>query len=219
MAQIKVYHNPRFLDYRDNHNNIVPPMRPVAIVQVADDVPADEALETAYRQTQHLDDVPGGWWNREGVALLVRSTSVGDMLEDEAGHRFVVENLGFKPYRPDVVTNAHPLAHAYQLLDTALEQQSQSGLSLTRQARDILLRILEDEGCPDGELPVFTWDKAQVGDLVGSPTLGLYRVVARKLRPKWRAKRLLAHVPNAQICMDTPRSWAVLVPVNQEGQP
>lgn len=219
MAQIKVYHNPRFLDYRDNHSNIVRPVRPVALVRVADDVPSVEALETAYRQTQHLDDVPDGWWNHAGVVPLVRSTSVGDVLEDEGGNQFVVETIGFKPYQPADVPHAHRLAEAYQLLDVALGQSGQPALNQIRQARDILLHVLEDEGCPAGERPVFTWDKAQVGDLVGSATLGLYRVMARKLRPKWRVRRLLAHIPNAEIWLDTPRSWAVLVPVNEEGPP
>lgn len=60
--------------------------------------------------------------------------------------------------------------------------------------------------------------------LVGDPQTGLFRVIARKLRPKWRAKRLLAHIPDAQIWIDSPRIlrhaqdklWAVLAPVNEE---
>lgn len=62
--------------------------------------------------------------------------------------------------------------------------------------------------------------------LVGDPHAGLFRVMARKLRPKWRAKRLLAHIPDPQIWIDSPRIlrhaqdrlWAVLVPVNEESE-
>jgi hypothetical protein len=51
--------------------------------------------------------------------------------------------------------------------------------------------------------------------------------IARKLHPKWRAKRLLMHIPNAQIWIDSPRIprqardrlWAVLVPVNEAKSP
>jgi hypothetical protein len=78
---------------------------------------------------------------------------------------------------------------------------------------------LEAEGYPNGEVPILEWDKAQPGDLVCSPETGLFRVIARKLRPKWRAKRLVAHLPNSQLWIDTPRTWAVLVPINREVQP
>ena len=89
-------------------------------------------------------------------------------------------------------------------------------MTATSEARNAMLHVLESEGYPNGELPVLTWDNAQPGDLVGDPHTGLFRVIARKLRPKWRAKRLLAHIPDAQIWIDSPRTWAVLVPVNEE---
>jgi hypothetical protein len=75
--------------------------------------------------------------------------------------------------------------------------------------------VLEAEGYPDGEVPILTWDKAQPGDLVGSSETGLFRVIARKLRPKWRAKRLLGHIPKAEIWIDSPTTWAVLAPANK----
>ena len=222
MPTIKVYHNPNFLDYRGNHTGIVPPVRPLATVQVPTEMPAEQALEIAYRQTQHLDDVDGGWWNRQSVMLHVRSTSVGDVLADEQGSLFVVESMGFRPYQPRAIRPYHRLAEAYRLLDEALVQASTGQITaVAMQARNTILYVLEAEGYPNGEVPILSWDNAQPGDLVGGPYMGgpdtgLFRVIARKLRPKWRAKRLLAHIPNAQIWIDSPRTWAVLVPVNGE---
>ena len=230
MLTIKVYHNPNFLNYRGHHTGIVPPIRPVATVEVPEETPIEQALEIAYRQTQHLDDVDGGWWNREDVMLHVRSTSVGDVLEacTESGHSvrrrndaqsnlFVVESMGFRPYQPKAIRPYHRLAEAYRLLDKALEQASTGQIAtIASQVRDTILYVLEAEGYPNGDLPILSWDNAQPGDLVGGPDTGLFRVIARKLRPKWRAKRLLAHIPNAQVWIDSPRTWAVLVPVTEE---
>ena len=231
MPVIKVYHNPNFLDYRGQHTGIVLPLRPVATVEVPEETPIEQALEIAYRQTQHLDDVDGGWWNREDVMLHVRSTSVGDVLEacaerlneversrsDEQGNLFVVESMGFRPYQPRAIRPYHWLAEVYRLLDEALAQASTGQIAaVASQARNTILHALEAEGYPNGEAPIFSWDNAQSGDLVGSPDTGLFRVIVRKLRPKWRAKRLLAHIPNAQIWIDSPRTWAVLVPVSKE---
>lgn len=221
MPVIKVYHNPNFLDYRGQHTGIVPPIRPVATVEVPEETPGEQALEIAYRQTQHLDV---SWWNNAGVMLHVRSTSVGDVLADEQGNLFVVESMGFQPYQPRAIRPYHRLAEAYRLLDEALAQASTSQIvAVAGQTRNTLLHALEAEGYSNGEVPVLAWDEAQPGDLVGGPYMGgpdtgLFRVIARKLRPKWRAKRLLAHIPNAQIWIDSPRTWAVLVPVSKEVQ-
>jgi hypothetical protein len=217
MPVIKVYHNPNFLDYRGNHTDIVPPLRPVATVQVPEDAPAERAFEIAYRQTQHLDDVDGGWWNRKDVMLHVRSTSMGDVLADEQGNLFVVESVGFRLYQPRAIRPYRRLAEAYRLLDKALAQADTGQIpAVAGQARNAMVHILEAEGYPNGEVPILSWVEAQSGDLVGGPDTGMFRVIARKLRPKWRAKRLLAHIPNAQIWIDSPRSWAVLVPVGKE---
>lgn len=220
MPTIKICHNPNFLDYRGNHTGIVPPIRPVATVEVPEETPIEQALEIAYRQTQHLDDVDGGWWNRKRVMLHVRSTSVGDVLADEQGNLFVVESVGFRPYQPRAIRPYHRLAEAYRLLDEALAQASTGQITaMAMQARNTILHVLEAEGYPNGEVPILSWDNAQPGDLVGGPDTGLFRVIARKLRPKWRAKRLLAHIPNAQVWIDSPRTWAVLVPVKEELRP
>jgi hypothetical protein len=187
-----------------------------------EEMPIEQALEIAYQQTQHLDDIDGGWWNRESVMLHVRSTSVGDVLADEQGNLFVVESMGFRPYQPRAIRPYHRLAEAYRLLDEALAQASTGQIvAVAGQARNTILHVLEAEGYPNGEVPILSWDEAQPGDLVGGPYMGgpdtgLFRVIARKLRPKWRAKRLLAHIPNAQIWIDSPRTWAVLVPVTEE---
>ena len=233
MLTIKVYHNPNFLDYRGHHTGIVPPIRPVATVEVPEETPIEQALEMAYRQTQHLDDVDGGWWNREDVMLHVRSTSVGDVLADAQGNLFVVESMGFRPlrqaqcrqYHPRTIRPYHRLAEAYRLLDEALAQASTGQMTaVAMQARNTILHALEAEGYPNGEVPILSWDEAQPGDLVGGPYMGgpdtgLFRVIVRNLRPKWRAKRLLAHIPKAQVWIDSPRTWAVLVPANEEVQP
>ena len=73
--------------------------------------------------------------------------------------------------------------------------------------------VLIAEGHPAADSPIL-WDNAQVGDLVGSPKTGQYRVIARRLRPKWRAKRLLAYIPDSQLWLDGARHWAVLAPIH-----
>jgi hypothetical protein len=217
MSVIKVYHNPNFLDYQGDHAGIVLPEAPIASVTVPEDALPHQALSWSYRQTQHLDDADCGWWNHSDVMLHVRSTSVGDVLVDEQGNLFVVESTGFRPYQPRAIRPYHRLAEACRLLDEALAQTSAGQITaVAMQARNTMLHVLEAEGYPNGEVPILLWNEAQPGDLVGSPDTGLFRVIARKLRPKWRAKRLLAHIPNAQIWIDSPRSWAVLVPVAKE---
>ena len=216
MPQIKVYHNPHFLEYRGRHSDIAPPVRPVATVQIPAEVSAEQALEIAFRQTQH---VARPWWDNDDVLLHVRSTSVGDMLADDQGNMFVVESVGFQTYQPRAVRPHHQLAAAYRQLDAVLGQaDTHQIMTAVGQARNAMLHVLESEGCPNGEVPVLTWDNAQPGDLVGDPHTGIFCVIARKLRPKWRAKRLLAHIPDAQIWIDSPRTWAVLVLVNEESE-
>lgn len=138
---------------------------------------------------------------------------------------FVVEGgpymgSGFRPYRLRTIRPYHRLAEAYRLLEAALTQSSTGQIvAIAGQARDAILYVLEAEGYPNGEMPILTWDKAQPGDLVGSPDTSLFRVVARKLRPKWRAKRLLAHIPKGEIWIDSPTTWAVLAPANKAALP
>jgi hypothetical protein len=99
-------------------------------------------------------------------------------------------------------------------------------MTAASQTRNTILHVLESEGYLNGEVPILAWDDAQSGDLVGDPNTGLFRVIARKLRPKWRAKRLLTHIPDAQIWIDSPRIlrqaqdrlWAVLAPLKEETQ-
>jgi hypothetical protein len=216
MPSIKVYHNPRFLDYRDNHNRVVPPTAPIATVQAPDGLTDEEALSWAYAQTQHIDHA---WWNNEDVRLHVRSTSVGDLLEDENDKHYVVERVGFQPWRPIVVSNAHRLSEAYRLLDVAVTQVGAGQAAhQMRQARDLVLHVLELEGYTGGDVPISPWTQAKPGDIVGDD-LGRFQVIARKLRPKWRARRIQERLPGAQIWIDSPRSWAVLLPVEVEVQP
>jgi hypothetical protein len=60
-----------------------------------------------------------------------------------------------------------------------------------RQALAAMESVLIAEGHPAADSPIL-WDNAQIGDLVGSPETGRNRAIARRLRPEWRAKRLLA---------------------------
>ena len=224
MPSIKVYHNPRFLDYRDNHNRIMPPTAPIATVQAPDGLTDEEALSWAYAQTQHIDHA---WWANKDVRLHVRSTSVGDLLEvcpeqgrsNKNGNRYVVERFGFQPWQPIVVSNAHRLSEAYRLLDAAVTQaDSDQSAHLVRQARDLVLHVLELEGRIGGDVPISPWPQAKPGDIVGD-VRGRFQVIARKLRPKWRARRIQERLPEAQIWIDSPRSWAVLLPVEMEARP
>jgi hypothetical protein len=230
MAIVKVYHNPRFLDYQDNHNRVVPPTAPIATVRVPGALTIEEALSWAYARTQHIDNA---WWNNEDVLLHVRSTSVGDLLEDENGNHHVVERIGFQPWRPIVVNNVRRLAEVYRLLDAAVNQVDEGHTAHpVRQARDLVLHVLELEGCAGGDVPIMPlrqaeqssaaqgrlWAQAKPGDIVGDE-LGRFQVIVRKLRPKWRAKRIQERIPDAQIWIDSPRSWAVLLPVDMEVQP
>lgn len=51
----------------------------VALIEVEDDHPSDDALEFAYRLTNHIDAL---WWENPGVKVLKesRSTSIGDVV-------------------------------------------------------------------------------------------------------------------------------------------
>jgi hypothetical protein len=70
---------------------------------------------------------------------------------------------------------------------------------------------------PDGQsqrprdVPV-AWEEAQPGDVVGRLDEA-FLLVARKLERKWRARRLARHIAHAQLWLDGPRHWAVLVPL------
>jgi hypothetical protein len=90
----------------------------------------------------------------------------------------------------------HRLAEAYRLLDEALAQDDNGQIAaVAGQARNAMLHILEAKGYPNGEVPILSWVEAHSGDLVGGPYMGgpdtgMFRVIARKLRPKWRATHL-----------------------------
>lgn len=216
MTIIRVYHNPHFLTYDGSHSQTVPPVRPTASVNIPTiGLEPNDLLGAAYARTQHGYAFPS-WFNDPAVTPHLRSTSVGDLLATEDGTLYVVESFGFQPYRPKAISPLHKLAHAYRLLDAAgysLTDADDGALpTVARQALAAMESVLAAEGQPVGESPIL-WDNAQVGDVVGRPDEQQYRVIARRLRPKWRAKRLLAHVPGSQLWLDGPRYWAVLVPV------
>ena len=97
MPTIRIYHNPDFLAYRGNHDHIILPDNPIATIKLPDMPTPEYALQTTYHLSQHLESP---WWLNPEVRLHVRSTSVGDVLADEADNRFVVESLGFQPFTP-----------------------------------------------------------------------------------------------------------------------
>jgi hypothetical protein len=53
-----------------------------------------ENMEEAYFKTQHLDVA---WWHNRGVKAIQmsRSTSVGDVIQDEQGDSWAVAATGF----------------------------------------------------------------------------------------------------------------------------
>lgn len=216
MAYVKVYHNPHFLEYRGDHEQILVMPRPVASVSVSDEMTEDEMLAAAYGRTQH-GAVYASWFQDPAVIPHLRSTSVGDLLLLPDGAAHVVENVGFRRFQPRVVRSSLRLSRAHRRLEAALDGQDQTAL---REAAQESLAAMADAlliaGQPVQETPT-VWEKAVVGDMVGAPESGQYRVIARRLRPKYRAKRLLAHVPGGQLWLDGPRHWAVLAPVAEPG--
>ena len=90
---IKILHNPDFLKYDGDHYSI-DDLNYVADIFV-------DNLNDAFSYSQNVDD---SWVDNEIVIPLVkgnlRSTSVGDVLEDETGQLWVVERNGFEKLDP-----------------------------------------------------------------------------------------------------------------------
>jgi hypothetical protein len=214
VTQVTVYHNPHFLAYDGDHGRIPPPTRPTAVVNLADDLSSEEALGAAYAHTQHGWSYMS-WLNDPDVRPCLRSTSVGDVLELPDGRLYVVEGMGFQPYQPRALRPAHQLAAAYRQLVAAANQGPETALRHAVETSLVaMLRLLNADGWPPEESPIL-WEKAKVGDRLPDPTSddNEYLVLARKVAPKWRARRLAAAIPNAQVWIDSARSWAVLLPV------
>lgn len=211
MTHIQVFHNPQFLDYRGDHSQIVRPLQPTASVKLPDAVSLNEGLGIAYARTQHGYRY-ASWFHDPEVMPHLRSSSVGDLLATAEGAFYIIEPMGFKPYTPDESDPAQRLVAAARELETAVAQSELGQHQQAAQASLIAIQhALAAEGYPDRGLPV-AWEKAEVGDLVGSPALGHFRIIARRLQPKWRASQLLADLPNGTIWLDGPKTWAVLVP-------
>jgi hypothetical protein len=92
---IRVYHNTNSADYCGDHAAIVLPDSPTAAVTVTGEVEVEPVLARSYALTQHVA-VP--FWEHPEVALPIRSTGAGDVLEIPDGRRFVIETTGFQPY-------------------------------------------------------------------------------------------------------------------------
>ena len=226
MTRITVYHNPHFLAYDGDHDRIPPPTRPTAVVNLADNLCSQEAhysqeahspqkfLVDAFAHTQHGYAYPS-WFHDPAVIPYLRSTSVGDLLGMPDGRLYVVEAMGFQPYQPRALRPAHQLAAAYRQLVAAANQGAETELRRAVETSLVaMLRRLNADGWPPEESPIL-WEKAKVGDRLPDPTSddNDYLVLARKVAPKWRAQRLAAAIPNAQVWIDSARSWAVLLPV------
>jgi hypothetical protein len=216
MSQFTVYHNPVFLAYRGDHRQIPPPTQPAATVTVPDDLTPAAGLEFAYARTQHRDR---SWFNDPQVLAHLRSTSPGDLIAAPDGELHVVESVGFRPYRPRAIRSVHRLAAAARLLEAALTGAGGASLSLAAQQTQVALtHALAAAGYPESETPIL-WKEAHPGDLVKDDAGEPFRVIARDLYPKWRARRVQAHVPDGEIWIDAAGAWAVLVPVEtREGE-
>ena len=211
MTTIQVFHNPRFLDYSGDHSQIVRSLQPTASVKLPEAVSLNEGLGIAYARTQHGYRY-ASWFHDPEVVPHLRSTSVGDLLATENGQFYVIEPLGFKPYAPVETDPVQQLMTAARQLETAVAQRDPAQLQQAAQeSLSAIQHALVAEGYPAREMPV-AWEKAEVGDLVGSPELGHFRLIACNLQPKWRAVRLLEQLPDGRIWKDGSTSWAVLVP-------
>ncbi len=214
MPHIQVFHNPRFLEYRGDHDQIVPPLAPTASVRVPAELAAEEKLSAAYARTQH-GYLYGSWFQDPTIIPHLRSTSVGDLLATENGALFVVERLGVRPFRPTARNWKPGLLESMRNLERSAELAQNEQLKAV--IRDSLIRMnqaLLVEEYPVEEIPQ-AWENAEVGDLVGSDTLGYYRVFARRLEPKWRAGLLQEHLPQSKMWRDS-KGWAVLQPVSNQ---
>ncbi|MFZ1398225.1 MAG: hypothetical protein WAS33_15075 [Candidatus Promineifilaceae bacterium] len=214
MTIIQVFHNPRFLEYRGNHDELFLPVSPTASIELESEMSPDEQLNMAYARTQHGVHY-ASWFHDPTVMPHLRSSSVGDLIGLENGELFVVEPMGFQPYRPNTVPWQTALAQALRQLETAVERSDLAALKSTIQQSLIPIhQALLAEGYPISELPK-AWSNAQVGDLVGNEATGEYRVFARRLAPQWRAVLLLEHLPEGKLYRDD-NGWTVLHPTKHK---
>jgi len=214
MSIIQVFHNPRFLEYRGNHDELLLPPSPTASIKVEAELSPDEMLDRAYARTQHGVHY-ASWFHDPTVIPHLRSSAVGDFIALENGELFVVERLGFQPYRPNIVPWQTTLAQAMRQLEKAVELADLAALKSAVQRSLIPIhQALLAEGYSISELPK-DWVNAEVGDLVGNDTTGQYRVFARRLEPQWRAVLLLEHLPEGKLYRDD-KGWTVLQPAKQK---
>lgn len=198
MPHIQVFHNPRFLAYRGDHDQIVPLLTTTASVRVPAELAVEEKLSAAYERTQH-GYLCGSWFQDPTIIPHLRSTSVGDLLAAENGTLFVVEWLGFRPFHPTNRNWKPRLLESMRNLERTVELAQNEQVKAAIQ--DSLIRMnqaLLVEEYPVKEIPQ-AWENAEVGDLVGSDALGYYRIFARRLEPKWRAALLQEHLPQGKM--------------------
>lgn len=137
---LKLYHT-------DSHfcadpHGIILPARPLARIETDD--PAE-----ALRLTQHGVATDRPWFANPDPRLLVliRSTSVGDVLERADGSRLIVGPTGFRPY--PTASPSRPLVQLAQvrhLLQTMRDHhppQSRNGVQQLQAARKLLDEALQ----------------------------------------------------------------------------
>jgi hypothetical protein len=139
MSQIQVFHNPNFLQYDGNHAGItINEIVPTAIVNLPSLLPADKALSFAFQATQHT---AYSWWEHPHVTVPLRSTSVGDVLINASGEKYVVENLGFQPFQSRQPFLSPLVEGAFQLLAQALQHTTGLERATIQQAQNVLLAL------------------------------------------------------------------------------
>lgn len=137
---IKLYHTASH--FTADPNQIVLPARPLARIETDDP-------EVVFHLTQHGVATDRPWFANPDPRLLVliRSTSVGDVLERADGARLIVAPTGFRPYPTDSPTDPlAQLAHVRALLQTVQTHhppQSRHGAQQLQAARELLQEAMQ----------------------------------------------------------------------------
>lgn len=152
---IYVYHNPDFLEFYRGAGPETPDLRRLYLAAIVD---TDEP-HIAYYFTQHLGM---DWFEHPNATTVVRSrsTSVGDVLETEAGRLFLVAPFGFTELE-DKFLPAESSALLHTLRAVAAKDETHGALhdTIVSRVRHLytallfaayVLESLSDEEAPPG---------------------------------------------------------------------
>ena len=95
-----------------------------------------------------------------GVVLIsqlahLRSTSVGDLIDDGEGNLHVAKPVGFQPCRPQAITPAQRLATVHKQLQMAVANRDQQTLlQEVGEALAAIEHVLASDGYPVSQLPI-----------------------------------------------------------------